>query len=74
MSKAYLTGHFLPAAALLTDERPRITEDALMDDLRPAMILAEVESAQRHRGQWRRVLSPVGDMVERLLLAARSVA
>lgn len=73
MSKAFLADHFTPAA-ILTDGRSPVIDEALQDDPRPALILAEVEGTARRRGQWRRVFSPVGDAVERLLLAARSVA
>lgn len=70
----FIDSILLRDGTLITDERPRASADSFMDDPRPAELLANIEGLQRRRGQWRRLLSPVNDLFERLLLAARSIA
>lgn len=75
MTKPYfIQPILLRDGALITDERPRASAEPFMDDPRPAELLANIEGLQRRRGQWRRLLSPVNDLFDRLLLAARSIA
>lgn len=65
----------MPRDPLVTDDRPQPEIPAFNDDVRPVQVLENVTGVTRRKGYWRRtIIDPVTQVIDRFLLAARSIS